>query len=85
VTLAIYPCVRLVDMVQERREPKFPILSGRLTYPLQRTIPARCPRRVLLVAGFLWPVLSFLPFAAAYLSVTHPNQHDLDEIAAITP
>ena len=43
--------VDVVDMVQERREPRLLLPSCRLTYPLQRTeraVPARCPGRVLL-------------------------------------
>jgi hypothetical protein len=43
--------VGVVHMVQKRREPRLPVLSCRLTYPLQRTeraFPARCPGRVLL-------------------------------------
>ena len=50
--------IDVVDVVQERREPHLLIPSCRLTYPLQRTeraVPARCPGRVLLVAGSLWP------------------------------
>src|SRR4029077_17400117 len=44
-------CFRVVDVVQERGEPQLLILTGCLTYPLQRTervFPARCPGRVLL-------------------------------------
>src|SRR6266853_3143718 len=43
--------VRVVDVVQKRREPQLLILTCSLTYPLQRTervFPARCPGRVLL-------------------------------------
>src|SRR5882762_9804867 len=42
---------QVVDGVQERREPQLLILTGCLTYPLQRTgrvFPAGCPGRVLL-------------------------------------
>src|SRR5690606_28037172 len=44
-------CFRVVDVVQERRELRFPILACCLTYPLERTLhagSALCPRRVLL-------------------------------------
>src|SRR5467141_1597753 len=44
-------CFRVVDVVQERREPQLLILSCCLTYLLQRTgrvFPARSPGRVLL-------------------------------------
>ena len=43
--------VRVVDVVQKRREPQLLILTCSLTYPLQRAervFPARCPGRVLL-------------------------------------
>src|SRR2546429_3319282 len=42
---------RVVDVVQERREPQLLILLCCLTYPLERArrvFPARCPGRVLL-------------------------------------
>src|SRR5947209_312042 len=43
---------QVVDVVEQRCEPRFLILTGCLTYPLQRTgrvRPARCPGRVLLL------------------------------------
>src|SRR5579864_2254259 len=43
---------QVVDVVEKRCEPCFLILTGCLTYPLQRTgrvFPARCPGRVLLL------------------------------------
>src|SRR5260370_15317758 len=44
-------CFQAIDVVKKRREPHLLILTGCLTYPLQRTgrvRPARCPGRVLL-------------------------------------
>src|SRR4029077_9988338 len=63
-------CFRVVDVVQERGEPQLLILTGCLTYPLQRAervFPARCPGRVLLgqvpfgQASSLPPLRSRLP------------------------
>ena len=45
-------CLKVVHVVQKRREPQLPVLFRCLTYPLQRTVrvfPARCPGRVLLL------------------------------------
>src|SRR6266436_5914896 len=61
---------RVVDVVQERREPQLLILLCCLTYPLQRAervFPARCPGRVLLgqvpfgQASSLHPLRCWLP------------------------
>src|ERR1700751_4435472 len=46
-----------LDVVKKRREPHLLILTGCLSYPLQRTgrvRPARCPGRVLLWQGSFW-------------------------------
>ena len=43
--------VQVIDMVQERREPRLPVLPCHFTYPFERTgraVSALCPRRVLL-------------------------------------
>ena len=61
---------RIVDVVQERGEPKLPILSRCLTYPLQRSVhagPALSPGR---------GVLSRIPFGQA------PSLHPLRGRAA---
>src|SRR5713101_2395802 len=58
-------CFRVVDVVQERREPQLLILSCCLTYPLQRTrrvVPARCPGRVLLWQVSFGQTASLRPF-----------------------
>src|SRR5271167_2028709 len=60
---------QVVDVVQKRREPQLLILTGCLTYPLQRTervLPARCPERVL---------LGQVPFGQP--SSLHPLRHRL--------
>src|SRR5207245_4052044 len=61
---------QVVDVVEQRCEPRFLILTGCLTYPLQRTgrvRPARCPGHVLLLqvpfgqTASLHPLRRWLP------------------------
>src|SRR5438445_2335176 len=61
---------QVVDVVEQRCEPRFLILTGCLTYPLQRTgrvRPARCPGHVLLLqvpfgqTSSLHPLRRWLP------------------------
>src|SRR5437899_4093406 len=61
---------QVVDVVEQRCEPRFLILTGSLTYPLQRTgrvRPARCPGHVLLLqvpfgqTSTLHPLRRWLP------------------------
>ena len=50
--------VDVVDVVQKRREPLFPVLRCCLTYPLERAgraLPALCPVCVAARASFPWP------------------------------
>src|SRR2546430_2124318 len=63
---------QVVDVVQKRREPQLLILLCCLTYPLQRTgrvFPARCPERVLLWRGSLWPTPSPPPLPPPWACV----------------
>ena len=65
-------CFDVVDVVQERREPQLPILSCRLSYPLQRivhTFPARCPGRVLLSQVPFGQALSLHPLRSRLLGL----------------